>query len=179
MKIISLKQLLDAGIFKVYEVELQKNNRTVIHSVLRFTGTICVLPVTKKGTIILERQYRTALDRYILEIPAGKIDPGEEPETCLHRELEEETGLRAIKFKKCFEGFVTCGYSDEYMNYYVALTEKIPEHERKYFPDPDEEIELIEITVEKALEMIQTKEIVDSKTISMIYLYASGAINWE
>jgi ADP-ribose pyrophosphatase len=179
MKIVSQKQLLDAGIFKVYEVELQKNDRKVIHSVLRFTGTICVLPVTKKGTMILEKQYRTALDRYILEIPAGKIDPGEEPELCLHRELEEETGLRAIKFKKCFEGFVTCGYSDEYMNYYIALTENIPENERKLFPDPDEEIELIEITIEKAMGMISRKEIVDSKTITMISLYASGSISWE
>lgn len=179
MKIQSQKQLLDAGIFKVYEVELQNKGRRIVHSVLRFTGTICVLPVTKTGNIILEKQYRTALDRYILEIPAGKIDEGELPEKCLHRELEEETGLRAVKFKKCFEGFVTCGYSDEYMNYYIALTEKIPDNERKNFQDQDEEIELIELTMEKALEMISSKEIVDSKTITMIYLFASKMITWE
>ena len=179
MKIVSQKQLLDAGIFKVFEVKLLKNRKELTHSVLRFTGTICVLPVTEKGTIILERQYRTALGRYILEIPAGKIDEGEEPELCLHRELEEETGLRAIKFKKCFEGFVTCGYSDEYMHYYAALTEKIPDEERKHFPDPDEEIELVEVTLEKALEMIKLKEIIDSKTITMIYLYATGSAGWE
>ncbi|HQN72049.1 MAG TPA: NUDIX hydrolase [bacterium] len=179
MKIVSQKLALDAGIFKVFEVKLLNNKKELTHSVLRFTGTICVLPVTEKGTIILERQYRTALDRYILEIPAGKIDAGELPEICLHRELEEETGLRAIKFKKCFEGFVTCGYSDEYMHYFVALTEKIPDDERKHFPDTDEEIELVEITVEKALEMIKEKEIIDSKTITLIYLYASGAVHWE
>jgi hypothetical protein len=51
--------------------------------------------------------------------------------------------------------------------------------ERIHFPDPDEEIELVEITVEKAIEMIKNKEIIDSKTITMIYLYASGAVNWE
>ena len=61
----------------------------------------------------------------------------------------------------------------------AALTEKIPDEERKHFPDPDEEIELVEVTLEKALEMIKLKEIIDSKTITMIYLYATGSAGWE
>lgn len=179
MKIISEKKVFDAGIFTVSKINLVKNNRDVVHSVIRFVETMCVLPVTRTGKIILENQFRTPVNRYLFEIPAGKIDKGESPEECLVRELEEETGLRALSFKKAFEAYVTCGYSDEYMHYFVALTEKIPDRERKHFPDSDEEIELLEITVEKGLEMIRNREIIDSKTITMINSFAARQVGWE
>lgn len=179
MKKISEKQVFDGNIFKVSQVTLRSSNKDIVHSVIRFVETICVLPVTGSGTIILENQYRSAPDKYLLEIPAGKIDENELPENCMKRELEEETGHRAVAFKNVFEGYVTCGYSDEYMHYFVALVEKIPADQRIHFEDIDEEIELIEVTIEQALKMIRNREIIDAKTITMIISFASGLIGWK
>lgn len=179
MKKISEQSVYDGGIFKVSKVFLKNGEKEVVHSVIRFVKTICVLPVTKEGTIILERQYRSPLDGFLLEIPAGKIDEHETHENCMKRELEEETGYRAVTYKNVFEGFVSCGYSDEYMYYYAALVEKIPAAERKHFEDSDEQIELVEVTVEKALEMVRNREIIDAKTIAMITAFASGLFNWK
>ncbi len=179
VKKISEKSVYDGGIFKVSKVFLKNGEKEVVHSVIRFVKTICVLPVTKEKTIILERQYRSPLDGYLLEIPAGKIDEHESHESCMKRELEEETGYKAVAYKNVFEGFVSCGYSDEYMYYYAALVEKIPDNERKHFEDTDEEIELVEVTVEKALLMIRDREIIDAKTITMVTAFASGLIDWK
>jgi len=137
VKKISETQVFDGGIFKVAKVNLKNGNKDIVHSVIRFVKTISVLPVTKEGTIILEKQYRSPLDNFILEIPAGKIDEMESHENCMKRELEEETGYRAVAYKNVFEGYVTCGYSDEYMYYYVALVEKIPKKLRTHFEDSD------------------------------------------
>ena len=87
--IISEKQVADMRVFTVSEVELDKSGRRVKHSVIRFCGTASVLAITKEGRILLEKQYRTPIDRWIYEIPAGKIDKGETPEQCIVRELEE------------------------------------------------------------------------------------------
>lgn len=179
VKKISETQVYDGGIFKVAKVNLKNGNKDIVHSVIRFVKTICVLPVTKDGNIILERQYRSPLDGFLLEIPAGKIDELESHENCMKRELEEETGHRAVAYKNVFEGFVSCGYSDEYMYYYAALVEKIPKDLRTHFEDTDEEIELIEVTVEKALEMIRNREIIDAKTITMVTAFASGIVSWK
>ena len=179
MKKIKAEQVYDAKIFQVSKVTLDRNGEEIIHAVVNFPGTVCVLPVTKNGTILLEKQYRTPTDQYLIEIPAGKIDKGEQPETTMIRELEEETGFKALKYKKCYEAFTSCGCLDEYLHYYVALVEKMPEEERKLFPDNHEDIELFEVTVEEALNLVKAKEIIDAKTIMMINAYAASQISWE
>ena len=178
MKKIRSEQVYDAKVFQVSRVTLDRNGEKIIHAVVNFPGTVCVLPVTKNGKILLEKQYRTPTDRYLIEIPAGKIDKGEEPEAALLRELEEETGFRAIKYKKSFEAFTSCGCLDEYLHYYIALVEKMDEKERELFPDNHEDIELFEVSVEEALNLVKNREIVDAKTIMMINAYASGQIGW-
>ena len=176
MKKISQEQVYDAKVFQVSKVTLERNGEEVIHSVVNFPGTICILPITQNGKILLEKQYRTPADQYLIEIPAGKIDKGEDPETTMLRELEEETGFKAIKYKKCYEAFTSCGCLDEYLHYFVAKVEKMDENQRKHFPDTHEDIELFEVSIEEALELVKNKEIIDAKTILMINAYAAGQI---
>ena len=176
MKKIKSQQVFDANIFQVSKVTLERNGKEVVHSVVNFPGTVCVLPITQKGTILLEKQYRTPADQYLIEIPAGKIDKGENPETTMIRELEEETGFKAIKHKKCYEAYTSCGCLDEYLHYYIAPVENMDENQRKLFPDNNEDIELFEVTVEEALNLVGDREIVDAKTIMMINAYAAGQI---
>ncbi len=172
MKKISEKRVYDARIFSVSDVELTGSKGTEIHhSVIRFVDTVSVLPVTKRGTFILEKQYRTPVDDFLLEIPAGKIDAGEEPEAAMLRELEEEICCRAVSWKRLFGGYVSCGYSDEFMHYFVAEVEEISEDERNHFPDGDEEIQTVEVTPAEAFDMVKNGKIVDTKTITMILAY--------
>jgi len=179
MKQISEKTICDARVFKVSEVAIKKGDKTVIHSVVRFPGTVCVLPVTEKGTILLEKQYRSPAGKVLIEIPAGKIDEGEKPENCMVRELEEETGYRAVKFKKVYEAYTSCGCLDEYLHYYIALVKQIDNNKRVLFPDTNEDIEVFEVEVEEAVRMIKDKEIIDAKTILMVTNYFAGLIGFK
>jgi len=179
LKKIKSQQVYDAKVFQVSKVTLDRNGEEVIHSVVNFPGTICVLPITQNGKILLEKQYRTPADRFLIEIPAGKMDKNEKPEATMLRELEEETGFKAIRYKKCYEAFTSCGCLDEYLHYFIAEVEKMDENDRKLFPDTHEDIELFEVTVEQALELVKSWEIVDAKTIMMINAYAAGQIGLE
>lgn len=179
VKKIKSQQVYDANVFQVSEVTLERKGKEVIHSVVNFPGTVCVLPITQNGAILLEKQYRTPADLFLIEIPAGKIDEGESPETTMIRELEEETGFKAVEYKKCYEAFTSCGCMDEYLHYYIAQVEKMDESERKLFPDNNEDIELFEVSVEEALNLVKNREIIDAKTILMINAYAAGQIGWK
>lgn len=176
LKKVRSEQVYDAKVFKVSKVTLDRNGEEVIHSVINSPGTICVLPITQNGKILLEKQYRTPADRLLIEIPAGKMEKGEAPEVTMLRELEEETGFKAIRYKKCYEAFTSCGCLDEYLHYFVAKVEKIQEKDRKLFPDTHEDIELFEVTVEEALKLVENWEIVDAKTIMMINAYSARQI---
>jgi len=174
MRKIREEKMCDAGIFTVSSVFLENSKRdNIVHSVVRFVDTVSVLPVTKDGKIVLEKQYRTPVDTFMIEIPAGKIDAGETPEEAMKREIEEEIGMRVVNWIQPFEAYVSCGYSDEKMYYYIAKVENIPDADRRYFPDDNEIIELIELSLEEIMEMIKKREIVDSKTIMMVYAYAA------
>ncbi|HNT29086.1 MAG TPA: NUDIX hydrolase [bacterium] len=169
MKMVREETILKTRIFTVAHVHLEKKSGDpVIHAVIRFVETVSVLPVTKSGGIILERQFRSAVGDWVIEAPAGKIDPGESPEATVRREVEEEIGHRVIELRELFEGWVSCGYTDEYMRYFAATVEPIPAMERTHFPDHDEEIETLAVTLDEALAMIERREIVDAKTIALI-----------
>lgn len=178
-RVISEEKVVDMRLFTVSKVKLLSKGREILHSVVRFMGTAAVLPITKGGKFLIEKQYRTPIDSELYEIPAGKIDVGETPENCIARELEEETGYRAIKIKKIFEAYTSCGCSDEYMHYFAALVEKIPDGERRSFPEDDEDIELFELPPEECVEMIKNRKIIDAKTIALISAYMAKIADFE
>ncbi len=173
MKITAERTVFRTRLFTVAEVNLEKPDGTpVTHNIIRFTKTVSVLPVTEEGRIVLERQFRSPVGGWVIEAPAGKVDPGESPEATVRREVEEEIGWRVLTLRQLCEGWVSCGYTDEYMHYFIATVIPIPEHERRRFPDHDEEIETLILSRDEALAMIAQREIVDAKTILLLFAYA-------
>ncbi len=134
---------------------------------VKHPGSVLIIPFIDKDRIILLKQYRYTLKKYIYELPAGTIESGETPEECARRELIEETGYDAKYIRKVFELYIAPGYSDEVMHVFLAkdLTHV---HSKR---DEDEEIILEVRRIDEILDMIRLGTIRDSKTIaSLLYL---------
>jgi ADP-ribose pyrophosphatase len=135
--------------------------------VIRHCGAVVVLPLHDDGRIELVRQYRYPTGAVVLELPAGKLDPGEEPSRCAARELEEEVGWRAVGLHALGSFLTTPGFSDEVLHAFLATPlEPAPDA----VPDPDEAIEIVTMTVAEALAACRSGEIRDSKTLATILL---------
>lgn len=96
------------------------DGRPARRDVVRHPGAVALVALTDEGRVCLVRQYRTALDRVTVELPAGKLDPGEDPEHCARRELLEETGFKAEKLALLTSIVTSCGFSDEVIHIYMA-----------------------------------------------------------
>ncbi|MDQ5984523.1 MAG: ADP-ribose pyrophosphatase [Syntrophus sp. SKADARSKE-3] len=158
----SQKPVYQCRIFRVFEEDVTLPNGHVSRqSWIDHNPCIAVVPVDGDGRLLLIRQYRHATGQMLIEIPAGNMDvPGESVEDCVQRELAEETGYRAGRLIKLFEGYLLPGYCNEYMHYYLALNLVAS----PLTPDDDEDIETIRVTPEEARKMIQSGQICDSKT---------------
>jgi ADP-ribose pyrophosphatase len=137
------------------------NGATVELEVVRHPGAAAVVPVKADGTVVLVFQYRVAAGGYIYEIPAGKLAPGEDPRDCALRELEEEIGCRAGQLTSLGTFFTAPGFTDEVMHLYKA-TELMPGRQNL---GHDEILEILEVPLEKAVQMINDGTIRDGKTI--------------
>jgi ADP-ribose pyrophosphatase len=126
-------------------------------------------PASGDPQVLMIRQYRYAAQGYLYEIPAGRLNEGENPETCAARELREETGCSAEKLEHLFSMYTTPGFTDEKIHVFMAtgLTAGLAKHEA------DEFLDLEPMLLSRALEMIQAGEIQDAKT-SLGLLYAAG-----
>ncbi len=137
------------------------NGRTVTLEVLRHPGAAAVVPLHDDGSVTLIRQHRHAAGGMIWEIPAGKLEPGELPEPCARRELEEEAGLRAGEVRHLTSIFTTPGFTDEVIHLYVAEG-LVPVPAR---PEDDEVIELHRFAPAQVRAMIHAGEVRDAKTL--------------
>src|SRR5689334_1344104 len=122
MKITSSKQVYDCGLFRVTEDRAvdKKAGFEIKRSVVRHKGSAVMMAVDEKKRILLVRQYRLPAERYLWELPAGRLDPGETPLVAAKRELIEETGCRARKWSKLASFWVSPGYVQERMTIYLA-----------------------------------------------------------
>ena len=146
---------------KVDEVELP-NGKKGTREIINHPGAVAIIALTPENKIVLVEQYRKALERSIIEIPAGKVEKGEEPITTAMRELEEETGYQAEKFT-LIQSFATSpGFADEIIHLFLA--ENISLVDQKADLDEDEFVELIEVTVEEAEQLVVEGKIFDAKT---------------
>lgn len=135
--------------------------------VVRHKGAVVVLPLHENGRVELVRQYRYPPDEILLELPAGKLDPGEKPGECAMRELAEETGWRANEINELGSFFTTPGFSDEVLHAFVATgLEPAPD----VVPDPDEAIEIVTMTIDEVLAACRDGRIRDSKTLATLLL---------
>ncbi len=152
------------GSFGLYELELPGGERVTL-PLIRHPGAAAVVPFLDDGRVLLIRQYRFAADGVIWEVPAGKREPGEAPEVCAARELEEETGYRAGRLERTGEILTTPGFSDEVIHLFCAFDLTPGRLQRK----PSELIELRTLELEHALAMVDDGAIVDGKTIAALY----------
>ena len=133
---------------------------------LEHPGAVAVLPFVDQENIVLVRQYRYPVREITYEIPAGKLQGKENLLSCVRRELEEETGFYAKKIKKLLSFWPTPAFSNEVLHIYLARDLKLT----KKNPDDDEFIDHIEISFKKALKMVESGKIRDSKTvIALLY----------
>jgi 8-oxo-dGTP pyrophosphatase MutT (NUDIX family) len=129
-------------------------------------GATAIIPMLNESRVLLLKQYRHSLRKYIWEIPAGTLDPQESVINCAKRELIEETGFSADQWQKLAEITPVPGYSDERIHIYLA-TELQPAEQNL---DKDEIINVHELEYSEAIEMIKTGQIQDAKSIAGLYL---------
>jgi ADP-ribose pyrophosphatase len=144
--------------------------------VIRHSGASAVVPVLPDGQVVLIRQYRHAGGGFLLELPAGRLEPGEAPEQCAARELREETGYTAGAWQYLLPLLTTPGFTDEVIHLYLArdLVPGDTAHEA------DEFIERMPMPLSDALGRVLTGEIRDGKTIAGLFAAAShlGVVRW-
>ena len=167
-KTIRLKRELayTGMILKIYRDTVVANGIEEVYDYIHHDGAAAVLPVTKDGKILMVRQY---LDRFTLEIPAGKLDAPDEPKIeCAARELEEETGFRSENLEFLMTVNTTVAFCDERIGVYIAK-DLIPS---KQHLDADESIDVEEWEVKDLLDLIYSGKMTDAKTIAAILAYA-------
>jgi ADP-ribose pyrophosphatase len=148
--------------------------KTSTREVCEHRGGVGILPLHSDGTVTLVRQHRYAVEKALVEVPAGKLEVGEEPQSCAVRELEEECGLKATKIVRLGKIFPSCGFLTEVIHLYLAR-ELTP---CETCPDEDEYIELLRLPFEDALEMARSGGICDAKTIAALF-FTEGLISKE
>jgi ADP-ribose pyrophosphatase len=151
---------------RVDEVKLP-NGKITTREVVEHPGGVSVVAVTDEGKLLLVKQYRKPAEEIILEIPAGKLEKGEDPETCAKRELSEETGYEAGYLKHLLTFYTTPGFSNERMYLYFAKDLK----KVKIHPDEDEFLEVVEYSPEELWQMILQNMVKDAKTIIGVLYY--------
>ena len=141
---------------------------------IRHSGASAVLPFISDPLgpdpqILLIRQFRYAANGYVYEVPAGRLDPEEEPIACAHRELREETGCSAARMERLFTMYTTPGFTDERIHVFMAtgLSQGATEHDR------DEFLEVETMPLSKALSMVESGLIQDGKS-ALALLFAAG-----
>lgn len=168
MKKFEEKTMQSTEIFKGKVVHLQvddvllPNGKQAKREIIHHPGAVAIIPITNDGKLVLVEQYRKALERSIIEIPAGKLEPGEDPALCAKRELEEETGYGAGELTYIQSFATSPGFANEIIHLYVAKDLYKVENKREL--DEDEFVSLIEVTLEEAEQMVKNEQIFDAKT---------------
>ena len=149
--------------FATEDVTLPNGRRTEM-AMVRHPGSVGIVPVLDDGRILIEHQYRHCVRRFLFEVPAGTLEPGEDPADCARRELEEETGHTASEIIPLGRTHILPAYSDEVIHLFLArgLTATAAR------PDPDEIIRTRAYRLEELLGMIASGEITDALTILML-----------
>lgn len=166
-KTINSKKIFEGRVIsvKVDEVTLPNGN-TSTRELVNHPGAVAIIPITNEGKIVLVEQYRKPLERSIIEIPAGKLEKGEKPEYTAIRELEEETGYGSKNFTFVQSFATSPGFADEVIHIYAARD--LYRIENPAGLDEDEFVELLEVTLEEAEQMIREERIYDAKTVFAI-----------
>ncbi|HUX43666.1 MAG TPA: NUDIX hydrolase [Terracidiphilus sp.] len=173
-RLVSSKVVFECSLFRVnHDKLIEPGGRPIERDVIRHSGSVVILALDpskskKDPWLVIERQYRHAANQYLWELPAGKLDAGEDPLAGAQRELEEETGYRAKKWRPLVSYYASPGFLGEAMLVYLA--EGLIAGDAH--PEDDEEIEFRLVKLSDVLKMIDKGAILDGKTLTSILLYA-------
>ncbi len=134
---------------------------TAIREIVGTPGAVVIVPLTDDHQVRMVRQYRSAIGEFLLELPAGTLEPGESPERAAPRELAEETGDRAAHWKRLTDFYTVPGICDEYIHLFLATGLTSGQANQEF----DEFIEIVTLPLDEALAMVASGEIRDAKTI--------------
>jgi len=165
---IDSKTIFEGRVFDVTVDTVREHGQTYVRDVVHHPGSAVILPVFDDDTIALVKQYRHPAVKYLLELPAGTLNDRERPEVGAARELEEELGVVAGRMEKLSEFFISPGFLSEKMWLYLA-TDLRQTQQRL---EEDEAIEVVRLSIDRALQMITDNEIEDAKTIIGLLLAA-------
>ena len=166
-KTISTERVFKGRIIDVdRDIIILPDGKEAVRDVVVHPGGACVLPVDN-GEIIFVRQYRHPLKRYTLEIPAGLLEPGEEPIDCAKRELEEETGYTSDDITPFTYIHSSPGFTSE--NIHIFFAENLKPGKKN--PDDDEFVDIGRYPIDKALEMVCGGKVNDGKTVAAVLGY--------
>ena len=157
---------------QVDEIEYESGNKGIREIAIHPGGAV-VVPLKDDGKIILVRQFRYPLQTTLIELPAGKLDNGEDPLICATRELEEETGYKAKEIKKLGQIYTAPGYCTEILHIYYAKGLTPGNHNRE---EGEHGMEILELSLSEIEEMIEQGKITDAKTIVGIYYLKNSAL---
>jgi ADP-ribose pyrophosphatase len=178
-RIISSEVVFSGPLFRVHHDKLiEPSGRRNERDVIRHNGSVVILAIDRSKSkkdpwVVIERQYRHAAKQYLWELPAGKLDPGEDPLAGAQRELAEETGYRAKKWRPLVEYYPSPGFLGESMK--VFLAEGLEAGEAA--PEEDEDIEFRLVRLSDLLKMIDKGAIHDGKTLTSVLLYVRSKGN--
>jgi ADP-ribose pyrophosphatase len=173
VEVISSKLSYEGPLFRVYTDEIVENGRKVTRDVVRHNGSVVILAIDdtkskRDPMVVMERQYRHAAKEYLLEVPAGKMEEGEDPLAGAKRELLEETGFKAKRWRKMARYFASPGFLGEWMQIFLAQGLTMGDAQPEY----DEQLEIEMIPLSRLLSMIEEGKIYDGKTLISVMLYA-------
>ncbi|MGO9318582.1 MAG: NUDIX hydrolase [Terracidiphilus sp.] len=173
-EVLTSETVFEGPLFRVSRDRLiEPGGKQVIRDVVRHNGSVVILALDKEKDkrdpwVVVERQYRHAANHYLWELPAGKLEPGEDPLMGAKRELVEETGYHARKWKPLIEYYASPGFLGESMIVYVA--EGLIAGDAH--PEGDEQIDFRLVKLSELLRLIDKGAIVDGKTLTAVLLYA-------
>lgn len=167
-KLLKRTPVYEGKLLHIYSDDVEIHGRKTWREVVLHPGACAIIPVTKEGEILFVRQYRYAVETALLEIPAGKIDPGEDPDTCAARELTEETGYRAGRLTKLGAVFTTPGFCNEKIHLYLA-EDLIPAHQHL---DADEFLDVVRMPLAEVRQKIREGAFCDAKTLAAFAIAA-------
>ncbi|MCL5780253.1 MAG: NUDIX hydrolase [Firmicutes bacterium] len=160
---ISSKRVYEGKILNLrVDWVLLPNGKESGREVVEFSEAVAIVPIAEDGKVLLVTQYRYPVGEVLLEAPAGKMDPKEDPETCARRELQEETGYTAGSLEKICEFYTTPGFTNELMHVFLARELTLGEQN----PDEDEFVQVEAVSLQDAIAMIYNGKIRDGKTIA-------------
>ncbi len=167
-KTLSTETIYEGKIFKMEKVKVSlPDGKTSERDIVRHNGAVAIIAMKDDGKVLFVEQFRKTVDEVLFELPAGKLEPNENPKECALRELEEETGYKAKTVTFLGKIVMTPGFSDEIIHFYYAtgLSEGVKSG------DEDEFINIHEFDLKEINEMINNGKIYDSKTVCGIKIF--------